>query len=303
MRDRVREALRRLGCHTAEREECILALLDDATPSPFRALADAGLKFGDGAGTQQIFTAIAPRLGKQSIDREARDQIMLPLREVGILGVAYADTTSARIEHAYWKPKSPNNVYVVTEEFKALLAVSDLAFDENLADWLASTPERLARLAAAEAAAAAAHADERLVQLTMTTYCATALADYEVVFTDDVEARDATEWAANIETYNLPLDLSTRWPDVVLRHAETGRFWIVDCVDTDGEVDTVRKSEIEAAFFARGHEIDGFTTAYRTIARFAQRQRATDNIALNTYFWILEIGGAHFLKKPLDGRD
>lgn len=302
-RERVQEALRRLGYHTPEREECIMALLDDATPSPFRVLADAGLKFGDGASTQQIFGAIAPRLGKQSIDREARDQIMLPLREVGVLGVAYADTANARVEHAYWKPKSPNNVYVVAEDFKALLAVPDGAFDTILADWLASTPERLTRLAAAEAAASAAHGDERLVPLTITTYCATALADYEVVFTDDGEARDATEWAANIDTYSLPLDLSTRWPDIILRHPGTGHFWIVDCVDSDGEVDTVRKAEIEEAFFARGHEIAGFTTAYRTVARFAQRQRATDNIALNTYFWIMEIGGAHFFKKALDDRD
>ena len=32
---------------------------------------------------------------------------MLPLREVGILGIAYVDTRSRTVEPAYWKPKSP----------------------------------------------------------------------------------------------------------------------------------------------------------------------------------------------------
>lgn len=87
--------LERLGLHTPEREECVLALLDDSEPSPFRVLAEEGLPFSSGASTQQIFRVIAPRLGKETIDREARDQIMLPLREVGVLGIAYADTLLA----------------------------------------------------------------------------------------------------------------------------------------------------------------------------------------------------------------
>ncbi len=73
----------------------MLALLDDSEPSPFRVLAEEGLPFSSGASTQQIFRVIAPRLGKETIDREARDQIMLPLREVGVLGIAYADTLLA----------------------------------------------------------------------------------------------------------------------------------------------------------------------------------------------------------------
>lgn len=298
-RERVRAVLNRLGLHTPEREECVIALLDDVTPSAFRALAETGLKFESGATTQQIFGMIAPRLGKQSIDREARDQIMLPLREIGVLGIAYADTQTRQIEPAYWKPKSPNNVYVVTDDFRALLAVGEEAFDNEFEEWLGSSAERMTRLAAAEGAAAAAHEDERLVPLTIDTYCATALAGYEVVFIDDADARDATEWSDNVERYDLPLDLSSRWPDVVLRNPSTGGFWIVDCVESDGEIDAVRKAEIDAAFKGRGHVIEGYTTAYRTVTRFAQRQRTMDNVALDTYVWVMEIGGAHWLKQPL----
>jgi BsuBI/PstI restriction endonuclease domain len=298
-RQRVRAALEKLGLLTAEREECVLALLDTSQPNPFDALADAGLRFNAGAGTQQIFRFIAPRLGRESIDREARDQIMLPLREVGVLRIGYADTENRAVELNYWKPKSPNNVYVVTDDFQALLAVGDDAFEDQLNDWVRSSDQRLLRMATAEAAAAASHEDARLVPLTIEHYCPVALSSYEVVFTDDVDAREHTDWSENIERFDLPLDLSSRWPDIILHDPTTGHFWIIDCVDSDGEIDAVRKAEIESAFEGRGHVIDGYTTVYRTIGRFAQRQRSEDNIAVGTHVWIMEVGGAHWLKKPL----
>lgn len=157
----------------------------------------------------------------------------------------------------------------------------------------------MTRLAAAEGAAAAAHEAERLVPLTIDTYCTTALAGYEVVFIDDADARDGTEWSESVRIHDLPLDLSSRWPDIVLRNPSTGGFWIVDCVESDGEVDAVRKAEIDAAFEGRGHTIEGYTTAYRTVTCFAQRQRTMDNVALDTYVWVMEIGGAHWLKRAL----
>lgn len=299
-RQRVRAALTRVGLLTAEREECVLALLDDEAPSPFTQLAEAGVPFSAGAGTQQIFGVIAPRLGKDRIDREARDQVMLPLREIGVLGIAYADTEAGAVEPNYWKPKSPHNVYVVTDGFRALLSITGADFAGALEEWVQSGDQRLVRMATAEAAAAAAHDGARLVPLTVEHYCPAALASYEVVFTDDEDARDATQWANNMRTHDLPLDLSTRWPDIILRNADTGRFWIIDCVDSDGEVDAVRKAEITFAFAERGHEIDGFTTVYRTVGRFAQRQRVEDNVAVGTYVWIMELGGAHWLKQALN---
>ena len=259
-RQRVRAALDLLGLYTPEREECVVALLDDAEPNPFGRLADAGLGFNAGAGTQQIFGVIAPLLGKVSIDREARDQVMLPLREVGVLGIGYADTKNGRVEPNYWKPKSPNNVYVVTDEFQAILAVSDDSFDAKLDGWIRSEQQRLIRMATAEAAAAAAHEDSRLVPLTIDHYCPAALPGYEVIFTDDEDTRDDTDWSENIKDFDLPLDLSSRWPDIIMRHKSTGHFWIVDCVDSDGEIDAMRKAEITSAFDERGLVIDGFTT-------------------------------------------
>lgn len=59
----------------------------------------------------------------------------------------------------------------------------------------------------------------------------------------------------------------------------------------------MRRAEIDSAFQSRGHVIDGCTTVYRTVARFAQRQRVMDNITPDV--WMMEIGGAHWLKTPL----
>ncbi|WP_420638301.1 BsuBI/PstI family type II restriction endonuclease [Candidatus Poriferisocius sp.] len=295
-RRRIQDILTRLGLYTAEREECIIALIDDESASPFSALAVAGYKFSAGAGTQQIFRAIAPQLGKTSIDREARDTIMLPLREVGILGIAYVNTKECTITYNYWHPKSPNNVYFVIDEFRSLLRSSEDTFFAKFETWIQSEQMRLLRLASSEAAAAASHLEERLVPLTVNTYCADFLPTYEVVFIDDTDTRSDSEWSRNIDIYNLPLDLSSRWPDIILRDQKTSCYWIVDCVESDGEIDAIRKDEIQRAFEARGHQITGYTTVYRTISRFAQRQRGRDNIAPGTFVWIMELGAAHWPK-------
>jgi hypothetical protein len=56
---------------------------------------------------------------------------------------------------------------------------------------------------------------------------------------------------------------------------------------------------MEEAFRGRDLVIDGFTTVYRHIRRFAERQSQVDNIASGTRVWIAELGGAQFLKEAL----
>ncbi len=296
---RVAHLLVRLGLHTPSREQCILLLLDDLTPSEFSRLRAADLPISAGATTSQIFGIIAPRLGKRSIDREARDSIMLPLREVGVLSIGYVDSAKQAVVSGYWKPKSPNNVYLLSEEFRDVLRATDATFVQSVEVWMENSTERLTRSAAAAAREASTRQAERLVPLTIEHYCRRALPEYEVIFVDDDDRRDTSEWAESRELHRLPLDNATRWPDIILRSPATGLLWIVDCVDSDGEIDTVRRDEIDAAFEANGHEIVGYTTAYRTVTRFAQRQRANDNVALGTYVWIMEIGGAHWLKSSI----
>lgn len=300
-RERSEAILRRLGLLTPERLETIMALLDRHEPSGFTSLAAAGMTLSDGGTTRQLLDYIAPRLGKERMDRELRDYIMLPLREVGILITGYADSEEQTVIPHKWKPKSPNNVYLLSPDFVEILeAVPDEEFEDRVAEWAMSTEDRITRIAAAEAAAFAEDADERLVSIAQALYCHQFLTDYEVVFVDDTDgARISEEWEERVAELDLPLNLATRWPDIVLNVPGTQNCWVIDCVETDGEIDPVRRSEMESDFSDRGLTIDGFTTVYRTVRRFAERQRQVDNIAPRTYVWIAELGGAHFLKEPL----
>lgn len=298
IRARVNFILERLGLATEERIETILALLDRDTPSGFEALAKRGIPFAAGAGTRQVLDYIAPKLGKTRMDRELRDYIMLPLREVGILGKGWVDPKSDEVIPDYWKSKSPNNVYRLTDEFVELVSAPVDELEAAVEVWESATEERTTRMLSAEAAALVERDDQRLVSITVDVYCPNFLPEHEVIFIDDRDGeRIGPEYADAVEQLGLPLDLSSRWPDIVLNIPDTNSCWIVDCVETDGEVDAVRRSEMHEAFESRGLSVDGFTTVYRTIRRFAQRQSQMDNIAVDTYVWIAEIGGAHYLKK------
>jgi hypothetical protein len=264
-------------------------------------MADVGMSLADGGTTRQLLDYIAPRLGKNRMDRELRDYIMLPIREVGILITGYADSEELAVIPNKWKPKSPNNVYLLAADFVELIeTVPDDEFDQRLPEWEASTEDRITHIAAAEAAAFAGDAEERLVSIAQALYCPQFLTDYEVVFVDDTDgARISDEWQERVAELDLPLNLASRWPDIILNMPGTRNCWVIDCVETDGEIDPVRRREMERDFTDRGLTIDGFTTVYRTARRFAERQRQVDNIALRTYVWIAELGGAHFLKEPL----
>lgn len=299
---RIQYLLERLGLH--KRVEChvaILALLDQKTPHPFRDLAEKGLTFAAGATNRQILDYIAGRLRKSRLDRELRDSIMLPLRAVGIAAKAYADKATGKVIPHYWKTNtSSRNMYMLTPEFKALIDKDGDPFVDAASAWEIETPERRRRLVSAEAAASAIDRGERLVTVTRNVYCPHYLPEYQVVFVDDGDGtRINPEWQGAADRLQLPLDLTSRWPDIILNIPDTNRCWIVDCVETDGEVDVVRRQEMIEAFEARGLTIEGFTTVYRTAKRFAQRQHAMDNIAAETCVWIAELGGSQWHKKPL----
>jgi hypothetical protein len=299
-RKRIEYILGRLGLLSPDMVETILVFLDDKTPSGFPRLAKRGVPLSSGATTQQLFRHIAPRLGKKEIDREQRDYIMLPLREVGILIKGYADTKAGEVVPHFWKPKSSNNVYALDPEFRSLLQRADADFPVALQAWEGASQDRRRRIASAEAAAFAVDRGDRLVSIARSLYCPRFLPGYEVVFVDDADGeRIAPEWRDHVERLRLPLDLESRWPDIILNLPGTPRFWIVDCVETNGEVDPVRLQELTEAFRDRGLSIDGFTTVYRTARDFARRQARVDNIAPKTYVWIAELGGAEFYKKPL----
>ncbi len=261
-------------------------------------MRDAGLSMAAGLPNKLLLDTVRTRMGMPPKDREGRDFVQLPLREVGLMGIGLFDSKMRAVIPDVWKSKSNYCLYVLHPEAKELLShVPEEEFSDRLDEWLADTANRKARIASAQAAAAAALAGGRLVPLTIEKYCKTFHPNFRVVFVDDSDgARIPSEYSGDVAALDVPLHLGTRWPDIILYNDETSEFWIVDCVESDGEVDYVRRGEMLASFLDRGHKIAGFTTAYRTLKRFMERQAAHDNIADGTYVWIMEIGGSHFLK-------
>ncbi|WP_431728914.1 BsuBI/PstI family type II restriction endonuclease [Verrucosispora sp. TAA-831] len=297
-RQRIARVLTALGQYSPEREAAILALDDENLPNPIKAMAKLGFKFSDGAPNRKLLEEVARRIGRSTPDRENRDYVQLPLREAGILIIGTADPGQRQFIRYYWKPKSPYDSYMLDDEFRSLLH-SDTGeeFEAALSEWIRGTDSRRARMKTAEAAAWAANEGGRLVPTTVSLYCANFLADYEVVYVDDRDGdRIGEAFRDDVHRLGIPLNLGSRWPDIILRNPVSRRFWVVDCVENDGELDYLRRDEIATSFAAEGLEIAGFTTAYRSIRKFAERQRRHDNIANGTFVWIMEIGGSHWHK-------
>jgi hypothetical protein len=279
----------------------LVVLADSQTPNPQKALAKAGLKCSDGLRNTLLLAEVSHRLGLNSQDRENRDKVQLPLREVGLIGKALFDSQTGTVLPDVWKGNSNYCLYRLRPETVLLLsAASNQEFEIKLKEWLSDTPNRITRIADAEASAAAMMAEKRLVPLTIELYCARFLPEYEVVFVDDNAGGDRIpdEYKEVVQELNLPLHRESRWPDIVLYKKSTGTFWIVDCVESDGEVDYVRRDEIIDSFMVNELQVDGFTTAYRTIEKFKSRQKSKNNIADNTFVWIMDIGGSQFQKIP-----
>lgn len=243
-------------------------------------------------------------MGLPPRDREDRDKVQLPLREFGLVGKGLFDPKTRKVIPDLWKGNSNYCLYrLVPESIKLLITATDEEFETEVDAWLADTPNRVTRIADAEAAAAAATTKTRLVPLTINLYCTKFLPDYEVAFVDDDAGGDRIpeQYKDKVRELDIPLHGESRWPDIVLHNRSSNSFWIVDCVESDGEVDYVRRDEIIESFMANKLRIDGFTTAYRTLEKFKSRQKSNNNIADNTYVWIMEIGGSQFQKLPAPG--
>ena len=77
-------------------------------------------------------------------------------------------------------------------------------------------------------------------------------------------------------------------PDVLLWNPDTDQLWVIEAVTSDGEVDLHKKNSL-VAFTERHHKASiGFTTAYPTWKKAAERQGKLKNLADDTWLWIQE---------------
>lgn len=312
---RIEYILRQMDFYTLRRFQCIQALSDDtlasAYPTVLRARPET--RFADGASTQQILRYVKQRFedGESTIDfgptgakldREARDQHLVPLIPRGILQRACWVGAGSGKKKRYTRvdrhvSKNQNNCYRLSDEFRSLLELPDAQFPAGVRRWIASEPLRRQQAVQAEAARAqrggrSSHSD--LIHSAVAHFLGNRFAGYALIFVDDDDGnRIRDEWRDKLEEAGIELTLDDRFPDAILWSRERDDFLILDAVTSDGEVDEIRMSDIQESFARQGKRVRHFATAYATWKRVAERQAQVKNLARGSLLWIAEDGGKY----------
>jgi hypothetical protein len=311
---RAKRLLWELDLYDDLRAAVLVGLTDDGEPNRFAALRNRGLPLSYAAGTRQLFEYAGPMLGAENrIDRERRDYVFPQLREVGILRIATvlpAKEAAASGEllklDVHDPPKTPNSAYLLTDEARTLFDAADVDFPQLLADFVVGAPQRRVRYQqhlatqAIQVASSNKHAVLMRAAAQTLVNSEAGAKGFEVVCIDDSDGqRLSPQYAKELARLNLTPDLGSRWPDVILANENSRQVWFVDAVTTDGEVDTVRKEELEKWSADRGWTVAGYTTAYERWSDAARRQGATKNLAVGSTMWIAEDGGKLFEVRAL----
>jgi hypothetical protein len=293
-KDRIRAILKGISRESPELVDVVFALLDDRQPSWF-SKAPPGARFCDGASTAHLACHVGIlQRGHRKLDREGRDYWIKPLRDVGAVVAVSLDSAQRQFVAGHPIAKSMNSAYRLADDFKALLQAPARARDAMLRDWIREEAVR-ARLelqarAAQRSRVAADTKHSDLIAAVSEFYVPRFLPGFEVLYVDDGDGDRIPESAKrNLARVGLELLLKDAMPDLLLANRETGAFWIVEAVTSDGEVD-LHKVDQATNFVRRTHPTAsvGFTTAYRTWKDAAGRQSRHKNLAPGSFLWILE---------------
>jgi hypothetical protein len=303
---RITEVLERLDRYTPARAAVLLALTDETTPNLYRELASEGLPISAAAQNSHLLSYAAKLLGKDHIDREQRDYVIAPLREVGLVEKGYVWPKKKRpatgeLVHrgSHLKAKSSKNCYLLTDEARKLLASADGEWSGALSTWVAGDADRRRLVLQRESRTAVSggslspHAN--LIRAAVKALTEAKLADYTLLYIDDSDGdRISDEYRTLLENAGLTLDLHDRYPDAILARTSDRSLWIVDAITSDGEIDPVRQGEIGAWAKKHGYNVAGYTNAYAAWRDVARRQQAMKNLAVGSELWVAEDGGRVF---------
>lgn len=303
---RIREVLSGIDRVSEDLIDVVFALLDDQQPSWFRK-APEGAKFADGASTAHLACHVGIlQRGDRKLDREGRDYWIKPLREVGAIIAVTLDPIRREFIAGHPIAKSSNSAYRLAEDFKAILQASPAHVKTMLSSWIAEDAVRRrldlqARLAEhARAATDTKHSD--LIKASCEFYAPRFLPGFNVLYIDDGDGDRIPEDAKRkMAEAGIELRLEDAMPDVLLHNPDTGAFWIIEAVTSDGEVD-LHKVQQTMRFIHRGRPgaAIGFTTTFRTWKDAAARQSKYKNLAPGSYLWILEDPSRQFHVESFD---
>lgn len=304
---RVEELLTALHTHSPLRAAALMVLLDDVTPNENRILSEVDLPVSAGATNRYVLDRAAERMGVGRIDREKRDEVFRPLRNLGLVDVArvttrkelLANPNAPRVVVGTWSSKAGTSSYTVTDEARALLKDTPAAeWSQALASFCAGSEERKERVKQREAATSINGPQSSSPHSALIRVCVNAIlsaprfAGYELAYVDDGDGDRITEQEKKrLQALGLSLGIDDFFPDALLVDPLAREIWIVEAVISDGEVDGVKLRGLRRWAEKQSYKLAGATTAYETYKRFAVRQTRHSNIPTGTSVWIAENGG------------
>lgn len=298
---RISEVLGRIDRCTDAMVEAVFALLCDEG-SWIKSAAKRGYLFRDGATTAHIGTHIGifQRRNMIKLDREGRDYWLKPLWEIGAIEKVTYDSSSGEFIAGHPIAKSPNCAYRLGRTFVDILESKEGDWQCMLDEWIQDDVlrERLAFQAqqSTEALGVVKSSHSELIEACCSTYVPRFLCGYKVVYVDDGDGDRVTdEQADELKKVGLEISLNDSMPDVLLIDEEYDRLWVIEAVTSDGEVDVHKKLSLEDFARRNGKSGVGFTTAYPTWKKVAERQGALKNLASETFLWILEDASRNIL--------
>jgi hypothetical protein len=288
-----------LGSRQPQRGLGSCVLLDDELPSGYTTVQQS-YPFSAGASTAHIFCHVGIlQHGEGKIDREYRDYLIKPLAELGAIELAYLDPNTKTFVPGHPTPKSQNNCYRLTEEFRSLLHLSGQEFEEALDRW--TSEDAIRQRAQLQAAAAermsqtkGSHSD--LVRAALEFYTPQFLPGYREVYTDLADGdRISDDQLDALRAAGLEPTLADPSPGVLLWNEEEDSFWVIEAVISDGEVDLTKVEAVQRMIGRRGCPVRvGFTTVYRTWRDAGRRQERVKNLAPGSYMWVQSDAGRQF---------
>jgi len=293
-RDKIRRVLTQIDRCTNNMVEGVFALLSTES-SWFKKAEKKGMQFRQGATTAHVGThvGILQRGNRDKLDREGRDYWLKPLWEIGAIEKIYFNSPTLEFLPGHPIAKSPNSAYRLAQEFVDILEAVDGQWQTMAANWIQEDVlrERLALQAeqADETCRTVESAHSRLIRASYEVYAPRFLDGYRVIYVDDGDGdRTTDEQKAALAEAGLTIKLSDSMPDVLLWHPEKDTLWVIEAVTSDGEVDIHKKSSLTEFANRHGKVGIGFTTAYPTWKKVAERQSKLKNLADDTYMWIQE---------------
>lgn len=307
-KERITKVLRKLHKFNENIRDAVFALLDDS-PNWYPT-APKSARFCDGASTAYIgaHIAILQRGGDIKLDREGRDKWIKPLVDIVAVEKCYLpaknDTKLLTLGNEFYpghlKAKSPNSAYRLSPSFVEILTASEHEWEAMLEEWISENPLRKRLKLQAELAKNVKElvysGHSTLIEACCNHYVPRFLGNYRAIYLDDGDGdRIAEEQKAELAKAGLKLTLHDAMPDILLWNEKEDSLWVIEAVTTDGEVDVYKMGKLQE--FAQRYRKSsiGFTTAYLSWKKAAERQKITkNNLAVGSYLWIMEDGSKNF---------